>query len=1088
MKLQTLLTCGALTLLPLAPSFAQTSSWEAPFAGADATGSNVIALWHFDTNAPDKDSSGHGHNLRLRGKDTHFVPNGKFGGGLMIDEKAEPGDKVQGAEAKNSADLNPSGAFTVELWFSPDTEQTSSDLKNAFAFLVDKKYYNYAKDMPQANTGYLLGLHKSGDTFTVQAQLGFGTDSAIINSQPQTFIAGQWYHLALAYDGKGGVTFYLGNTQIGQTQLKDRGPITAGNFPVIIGDRVGSSQQRFHGIIDEVRILNTAVHYVSGKVLLDTSGGRTAFYRLEKNAKVQVRVFNDTLQPLQNASVQIHAAGVFNKTIPVPPLASGKSTFVTIPLDTTLRPDSYQVTGIVQNAAKKDIGDAMNFPLTIVPRELSGKTPIVMWAGATSDYKELTDIGYTGELLNMADYGRIWNDPSGAAMSEDSVTATRKRLDDMLAAGVDGLATLTPGSAADTLHPEFNRTDRAGKKVENTDGLYPEIQKFTYDTGAAVARTFGDMPGWKGALIHSEVRDHGTPSFNDIDKKTYRDFSGRDIPSIVSSSHGVSYKALPNFPSNHIVADDDPILQYYKWYWKNGDGWNTLNTKVNDGLKSTGRNDIFTWYDPAVRVPSVYGSGGNVDFLNQWTYTYPDPLKVGLATDELFAMAGGHPGQKVMNMIQIIWYRAQTTGKPVPGQETEWEKVSPDAQFISIAPDHLSEGTWLELSRPVQAIANHGWGSLGDHLGFSQGSYVTTNVDTRKRMTEIFQNVVKPLQPALQKVPDHPADVAFLESFASQMFAGTGTYGWGGGWGADSYMIARYAGLQPQIVYDETINQKGLSQYKVLFLTECPVLTQSVADAIRKFQKNGGIVIGDENLAAGISPDIMLSQISRTTPDATKALLLKKASELRGELDTFYQHPLESSNPEVITRLRQFGNSQYVFTVNDHRTYGDYVGQYKKVMEKGLPSNAQITLNTMPQGSVYDLMNHKQVPTTRIFGKVQFPVSLNGGEGNVFLVTPKPIGKLRVTSSPSVMQGKSIPVKVLLNDSSDKTLDAVIPLKVTIRDSKGRVAEKSGYYGATHGLLNLSLDIAANDAKGKWQVEVTEALTGQTVIRNFEVK
>jgi hypothetical protein len=463
-------------------------------------------------------------------------------------------------------------------------------------------------------------------------------------------------------------------------------------------------------------------------------------------------------------------------------------------------------------------------------------------------------------------------------------------------------------------------------------------------------------------------------------------------------------------------------------------------------------------------------------------------LKVGLATDELFAMAGGHPGQKVMNMIQIIWYRAQTTGKPVPGQETEWEKVSPDAQFISIAPDHLSEGTWLELARPVQAVANHGWGSLGDHLGFSQGSYVTTNVDTRKRMTYLFQNVVKPLQPALQQVPDHPADVAFLESFASQMFAGTGTYGWGGGWGADSYMIARYAGLQPQIVYDETIIQKGLSQYKVLFLTDCPVLTQSVADAIKKFQQNGGIVIGDENLAAGISPDIMLSQISRTTPDATKALLLKKASELRGELDTFYQHPLESSNPEVITRLRQFGNSQYVFTVNDHRTYGDYVGQYKKVMEKGLPSNAQITLNTMPQGSVYDLMNHKQVPTTRIFGKVQFPVSLNGGEGNVFLVTPKPIGKLRVTSSPSVMQGKSIPVKVLLNDSSDKTLDAVIPLKVTIRDSKGRVAEKSGYYGATHGLLNLSLDIAANDAKGKWQVEVTEALTGQTVIRNFEVK
>jgi len=1085
MKIQTLLTCGAVTLLSLSPAFAQSSSWEAPFAGADATGANVVALWHFDADAPGKDASGHGHDLRLRGKDTHYVPDGKFGGGLMVEEKTEPGDKAEGADTKNTADLNPKGAFTVELWISPGEDSTKAPTQ----FLVDKKYYNYSKDIPQANTGYMLALRKAaGDKFTLHAQLGFGTDSAIVESTPQTFEIGQWYHVAFTYDGKGGVSFFLGNTRIGQSQLKNRGAITAGTYPVVIGDRVGSSHQRFHGHIDEVRILNTAVQYVSGKVLLDTSGGRTAFYRMEKDAKVQVRVFNDTLQPLKNASVQIKAAGVFNKTISVPELDAGKSTFVTVPLDTTLRPDSYQVSAVVQNAQNKDIGDAMNFPLTIVPRELPNKTPIVMWAGATSDYKQLTDIGYTGELVSMANYGQIWKDGSGPAMTEDQTTAMRKKLDEMMAAGVGGLATLSPSRVVPDLHPEFDRTDRAGKKVENADGLYPEVQKFNYDTGAAVARTFGDMPGWKGALIHSEIRDHTAPSFNDIDKKAYHDFSGQDIPSIITSSRGVTYQGLPNFPANHIVADDDPILKYYKWFWKEGDAWPKLNSQVNDGLKSTGRNDIFTWHDPAVRVPSIYGSGGNVDFLNQWTYTYPDPLKVGLATDELFAMAEGHPGQKVMNMIQIIWYRAQTTGTPVKGQETEWEKVSPDAKFISIAPDHLSEGTWLELARPVQSIANHGWGSLGDKLGFSQGSYITTNLDSRKRMTYLFQNVVKPLQPALRQVPDHPADVAFLESFASQMFAGTGTYGWGGGWGADSYMIARYAGLQPQIIYDETIQEKGLSQYKVLFLTDCPVLTQSVADAIKKFQQNGGIVIGDDNLAPGISPDILMSKINRTTPDATKALLIKNAAQLRGELDTFYQHPLESSNPEVITRLRQSGDGQYVFTVNDHRTYGDYVGQYKKVMEKGLPSQTQITLNTMPQGSVYDLMNHKQVPTTRILGKVQFPVSLNGGEGNVFLVTPKPIGKLVVTSPSSVNLGKSIPVKVLLSDNSDKTLDAIVPLKVTIRDSKGRVAEKSGYYGAAKGLLNLNLDIATNDVKGKWQIEVTEALTGQTVTRNFDVK
>jgi hypothetical protein len=121
-------------------------------------------------------------------------------------------------------------------------------------------------------------------------------------------------------------------------------------------------------------------------------------------------------------------------------------------------------------------------------------------------------------------------------------------------------------------------------------------------------------------------------------------------------------------------------------------------------------------------------------------------------------------------------------------------------------------------------------------------------------------------------------------------------------------------------------------------------------------------------------------------------------------------------------------------------------------------------------------------------GKVQFPVSLNGGEGNVFLVTPKPVGKLQVSIRTSVKQGHRIPVKVLLLDNAGKTLNAVIPLHVVIRDPQGRAAEKSGYYGAADGSLNLNLDIAPNDIKGKWQIDVTEALTGQTVTQHFEVK
>src|SRR5690606_30226332 len=154
----------------------------------------------------------------------------------------------------------------------------------------------------------------------------------------------------------------------------------------------------------------------------------------------------------------------------------------------------------------------------------------------------------------------------------------------------------------------------------------------------------------------------------------------------------------------------------------------------------------------------------------------------------------------------------------------------------------------------------------------------------------------------------------------------------------------------------------------------------------------------------------------------------------------------------------------YLFTVNDHRTYGDYVGQHKIVMEKGLPSSAQITLNRK-SAFVYDLMQHRQVTTNRANEKVLFPVELAAGGGNVFLITDKPVGKLEVQAAPSVQRGGDVPLKVLLCDNTGQPLDAVVPLQVTITDAAGNIAEKSGYYGAANGTLNVELNIAPNDAK-----------------------
>jgi hypothetical protein len=168
--------------------------------------------------------------------------------------------------------------------------------------------------------------------------------------------------------------------------------------------------------------------------------------------------------------------------------------------------------------------------------------------------------------------------------------------------------------------------------------------------------------------------------------------------------------------------------------------------------------------------------------VSHWTYSYPDPLKIGQVADALSAMAAGRPGQQVMKMTQIIWYRSQTAPE-LPADEAEhtaWEKAQPEARFITIAPDHLREAFWAKIARPIRGIMYHGWGSLVD--AGDDHAYRYTNPKTKEVLTELLHSVVQPLGPTFLQVPDRAADVALLESFSSQVFAGRGSSGWGRSW------------------------------------------------------------------------------------------------------------------------------------------------------------------------------------------------------------------------------------------------------------------------------------------------------------------
>ncbi len=557
-------------------------------------------------------------------------------------------------------------------------------------------------------------------------------------------------------------------------------------------------------------------------------------------------------------------------------------------------------------------------------------------------------------------------------------------------------------------------------------------------------------------------------SFSEFDRDAYRKFSGREIPAEVQIKNGVKWTELPEFPADRVIADDDPILQYYRWFWTVGDGWNGLHTALHRGLKSTGRENLWTFFDPTIRAASIPGSGGEVDVLSQWTYTQASPLRVGFYLDEVFAMARATPHHpRVMKMTQLFWYRSSSA--PIrDGKDhiaSPFDDHDPDAAYISIAPTHLRGSFWSKIARPVSGLMYHGWSSLVPTDGTH--AYKYTQPDLQTEFSRLHTEVLPPLAPTLLQIPDRPSDVAYLDSFTSQMFARRGSYGYSSD---EAYLTLLHAQLQPEVIYEDTLLSDGLDQYRILVLADCDVLTQSVTETIRAFQQRGGLVIGDPNLTPAITPDITIPHYRRTKQTLKdKQTILANAAKLRKDLSGRYESRVACSNPELVSRTRSAGQADYVFLINDHREYGTYVGQHGLVMEHGLPSRGEVTVQRSGV-AVYDLVRHQPIAVVSEAGVTRWSAGVGACDGALFLITPRSIETVQVDVSKTVQRGESAVVHIQILDGEQQAVPAVIPLRVTITDPNGR----SGHYGAADGVLRLTMEPAANDIPGIWQIEAQE--------------
>ncbi len=188
----------------------------------------------------------------------------------------------------------------------------------------------------------------------------------------------------------------------------------------------------------------------------------------------------------------------------------------------------------------------------------------------------------------------------------------------------------------------------------------------------------------------------------------------------------------------------------------------------------------------------------------------------------------------------------------------------------------------------------------------------------------------------------------------------------------------------------------------------------------------------------------------------------------------------------MIPYLRRHGPTDYVFLVNDHREYGQYVGQHGIVMENGLPSRTVVAINR-PSGFIYDLLSSRQAVARQDGGRLLLDVDLGPCDGRLYMVSPKAVDRVRIQAPAAIARGAKASCRIEVLDPEGRPLEAVVPLRVTIRDSEARAAELSGYYAAVDGKTEIPLDIASNDPMGTWQIEVRELASGRSAVHSFRV-
>lgn len=589
----------------------------------------------------------------------------------------------------------------------------------------------------------------------------------------------------------------------------------------------------------------------------------------------------------------------------------------------------------------------------------------------------------------------------------------------------------------------YPRTFKNGQKdmrvleVEN-----PEVMAQLEDAAAACAAWAAKWPACIGVQPGTEVRIRTHPSCTPAHAARYRRETGREMPPEAGDRAAPHWSKLEGIPADRAIDENHPMLAYYRWFWKSGDGWNAFYEKAVEHFNKAFGHMTFSMYDPSVRCPPLWGNNP-VTHLNQWQTQYPFPTRIAYIASEQQAMARGRKGQRTLLMIQGIASRWEIAPKELDAtipDKPAWYTDRPNVAYLTTPADLMRVGLWEVFSRQSDGVGFHGWNCIFDGAphGVSKlgKGYQHTDPHTAGVIAEEFRRAAIPLGPLFKAIPEREPEIALLESYSSALLSGTAPWDWK----MRSFFygeLACLANLAPYTIYEEEIARDGIpSSVKVLMTPNCDILTKTTVEKVRAFRARGGKILGESSTCPAIgAPDAILPE----APSWHKVLLKKEgkdfdalqrgvARDIRRLAESLGARPrADVDEPHLLARVRSTPGADYLFALNDKRTYGGATGPWKRILEKGLPNSGKVIVERT-SGAVYDIISHKRIDCAAIQGKTEVPVSFENTGGRVFLLADKALSPLAVRVRP--VRG-AYEVEVVSPDR-----DVLVPIEVAPEGGK----------------------------------------------------